>query len=133
MAKRKGKKRTRRRKTGVSLLGLAETFALANVATQTLFKSNPVTFIAGNTRGGTASGADSLSIMEIFGQLSSANTSSFPMKIIRKNLAANWVTGVAGMVLIPIGFRVGKALARPAISKTNRLLGKVGISKTVKV
>jgi len=134
MARKRGKKRGRsRRRTAISLIGLAETFALANVATQTFFNANPVTFLVGNTSSGVASGINNLSIREIFMMMSKSSTSSMPMKIIRKNVASNWVTGIAGMVLIPVGFRIGKALARPAITKTNALLGKVGISKTIKV
>lgn len=130
MARRKAKRKTRRRKTGVSIINLAETYMLTNVATQTFFKTNPVTFLTGNISGMRASGLQQLSVRELFQpkQGSIATTA-----VIQKNLSENWMTGVAGMVLIPIGFKVGKALARPAISKANRLLGKVGISKTVKV
>lgn len=127
MARRKAKRKTRRRKTGVSLLNVAETYALTNVATQTFFNTNPVTFLVGNTKSGVAAGINSVSIKEIFG------APNLIGKVVQKNIANNWMMGVAGMILIPIGFRVGKAIARPAISKTNRMLGKVGISKTVKV
>ena len=130
MARRKAKRKTRRRKTGVSLVNLAETYMLTNVATQTLFNVNPWTFLVGDSTGMTAKGFQQLSIKEVF----SAKQGSLPTtQVIQKNFSQNWMTGVAGMVLIPISFRIGKALARPAISKTNRLLGKVGISKTVKV
>jgi len=43
------------------------------------------------------------------------------------------MSGVSGMILIPLGFKFGKQIARPAISKTNRLLSRAGISSTVKV
>ena len=127
MARRKAKRKTRRRKTGVSLLNVAETYALTNVATQTFFNTNPVTFLVGNTKAGMASGIAAISVKEIFG------APNIMGKQIQKNIANNWMMGVGGMILIPIFFRVGKAIARPAISKTNRMLGKVGISKTVKV
>jgi len=127
MARRKAKRKTRRRKTGVSLLNVAETYALSNVATQTFFNTNPVTFLIGNTAAGTASGYSAISVKEIFG------APNIIGKQIQKNLAKNWMMGVGGMILIPIAFRVGKAVARPAITKANRMLGKVGISKTVKV
>jgi len=126
MARRKAKK-TRRRKTGVSLLNVAETYALANVATQTVFNATPITFLTGNTASGVASGVNAVSLKEIFAR------PEFIGKVVQKNIRSNWMMGVAGMVLIPIGFRIGKAVARPAISKANRMLGKVGISKTVKV
>jgi len=127
MARRKSKKRTRRRKSGISLLNLAETYLLANVATQTVFNASPITFLIGNTKSGVAAGINAVSIKEIFG------APELITKVVRKNVANNWMMGAAGMILIPIGFRIGKAIARPAISKANRMLGKVGISKTVKV
>lgn len=52
---------------------------------------------------------------------------------IRENLQKNWPMLVMGSILIPAGFRVGKMLARPAVSRTNRLLNKSGIGKTVKL
>jgi hypothetical protein len=55
------------------------------------------------------------------------------LDLIKENLNENWGKGIAGMILIPLGFRVGKQIARPAISRTNRLLGKAGIANTVKV
>jgi hypothetical protein len=137
MAKKKGKKRSYRRKTGISLIGLAETFALANVATNTLFNNNLTNFLMGGT-GAAAQGSSSITLQELFqpaGRFHNnpAKGLSGPMSYIGRNMRKNWMTGAAGMILIPIGFRVGKALARPAITKANRLLGRVGISKTVKV
>jgi len=131
MARRKTKRKTRRRKTGVSIIGLAETYLLTNVATQTFFNANPVTFLVGNTSSGVAAGSAAISVKEIASSFGSG--SNVINRQIMKNMNSNWMKGIAGMVLIPIGFRVGKALARPAISKANRLLGKVGVSKTVKV
>ena len=55
MARRKGRKMTRRRKKqGISLINAAETVMLANVATQTLFNTNAYEFIVGNQAGMTA-------------------------------------------------------------------------------
>ena len=127
MARRKAKK-TRRRKSGVSLLNVAETYALTNVATQTFFNTNPYTFLVGDRTNRAASGRSAISVKELFGSNSATN-----VKQVQTNMANNWMMGVGGMILIPLFFRVGKAVARPAISKANRMLGKVGISKTVKV
>jgi len=145
MARRKGRKMTRRRKKqGISLINAAETVMLANVATQTLFNTNAYEFIVGNQSGMRASGVNAISLRELF----QANQATYTTKVmgggtqtvnvgtfgvVKDNLAANWMTGVAGMILIPLGFKFGKQIARPAISKTNRLLSKAGISSTVKV
>ena len=133
MARRKAKRQTRRRKTGISVLGIAETYMLANVATQTFFNTNPLTFIKGNAPGTmNARGLTSISMMELFKP--TQGSSQLPTtQILGKNLNANWMKGVAGMILVPLAFRVGKQIAAPAIRKSNALLGKVGIAKTVKV
>ena len=143
MARRK--KTQRRRKTqGISLINTAETIMLANVATQTLFNVNAYEFIVGNQAGMTARGANAISLREMFqanqasytsramgGATTTVNLTTFDA--IKANLAQNYMTGIAGMVLIPLGFKFGKQIARPAINKTNRLLSKAGVSSTVKV
>ena len=117
---------------------------LANVATQTLFNTNAYEFIVGNQSDMKARGVNAISLRELF-QANQATYTSRQMGggtatvsvgtfgVVKDNLAANWMTGVAGMILIPLGFKFGKQIARPAISKTNRLLSKAGISSTVKV
>jgi hypothetical protein len=145
MARRKSRRKTRRRsKQGISLVNTAETIMLANVATQTLFNTNAYEFIVGNQAGMTARGVQAISLRELFqpnqatyttrqmgGASTTVNLTTFDA--VKTNLAANWMTGVAGMILIPLGFKFGKQIARPAISRTNRLLKKAGISSTVKV
>jgi len=143
MARRRKTKSKRRSKQGVSLLGIAETYMLLNVATQTLFNNDPINFIVGKDSGGPNSAV--LNVKEMFGygthggpgiygptadKLGIAQTFG---AMTMHNLSKNWTTGLAGMILIPIGFRLTKAVARPAISRTNRLLNKAGVGKTVKV
>ena len=131
MARRKAKRKTRRRITGISVLGVAETYMLANVATQTFFNTNPLTFIKGDVSGSmNARGLTSISMMELFQPKQGMLPTT---QVLGKNLEANWMKGVAGMILVPLAFRVGKQIAAPAIRKSNALLGKVGIAKTVKV
>jgi len=55
------------------------------------------------------------------------------MAIVQENLRQNWVMGATQMVTIPLAFRIGKQLARPAISRVNALLRKAGVASTVKV
>ena len=79
------------------------------------------------TGGGTISvGAGSYSTPGI-------TTSSPTMAIVQENLRQNWVMGATAMVTIPLAFRLGKQLARPAISRVNALLRKAGVASTVKV
>jgi len=145
MARRKGRKTQRRRKKqGISLINAAETVMLANVATQTLFNTNAYEFIVGNQSDMKARGVNAISLRELFqanqatyttramgGGTQTVNVGTF--QVVKDNLAANWMSGVSGMILIPLGFKFGKQIARPAISKTNRLLSRAGISSTVKV
>jgi len=146
MARRKGRKtQRRRRKSGISILGVAETVALSNVATQTLFNVNAYDFLMGGSAFG---GANQITIRELMNPTQSVRigtgqvglggqqyvSGSTPtMSIIQSNLQQNWVNGAMQMALIPLGFRFGKQLAGPAIRRVNALLRKAGIASTVKV
>lgn len=151
MARRGSKRKTtrRRRKQGVSLLNVAETAALANVATSTLFNVNAVDFLMGGDGFGQG---NQITLRELFKPIQSerqvVGTSGSGMArrqtygtvqagttfgLIQSNLEANWVSGAAGMILVPLTFKGIKTLGRPAISKINTLLRKAGIASTVKV
>jgi hypothetical protein len=135
-ARRRGMKKKRsRRKQGVSLIGLAETFALANVVTQTMFKTNPIQFFTGDNAAMTAAGTSNISLRELFrgNQHSSGSDTYSTMNVIKRNVEQQWVNGAIQMVLIPVGFKLAKGIARPAISRTNRLLNKSGVGSTVKL
>ena len=147
MARRKGRKtQRRRRKSGISILGVAETVALSNVATQTLFNTNAYDFLMGGSSFGQG---NQITLRELFNPMQSerrvigtqgmnrpvygtAQVGS-TMSIVQQNLQANWMNGAIQMVTIPLAFRFGKQLARPAISKVNALLRKAGVASTVKV
>ena len=148
MARRRGRAKTtrRRRKQGISILGVAETVALSNVATQTLFNVNAYDFLMGGSSFGAA---NQITIRELMnprqavrmssgrptfgGQASTVQGSTPTMSLVQANLQDNWMTGAVQMVTIPLAFRFGKQLARPAISKVNALLRKAGVASTVKV
>ena len=149
MARRKARKTTRRRrKSGISILGVAETVALSNVATQTLFNVNAYDFLMGGSQFGTG---NQITIRELMNptqavQIATTGTSGgfgqpqrqymqnqSTMALVQQNLQANWMSGAIQMVTIPLAFRFGKQLARPAISRVNALLRKAGVASTVKV
>lgn len=138
MARRRKKSKTRRKKQGVSILGLVETYMLVNVATEALFNVGPYEFVmgTGGKEGYNAAGLTSISLKELFktSQVGTSSNAAFnTTAIIKKNFQANWPTALAGMVLIPVGFRLGRNFGRPAISRANRLLNKSGIGSTVKL
>ncbi len=141
MARRARGRKTqrRRRKQGISLINTAESIMLANVATQTLFNVNALEFITGNDKGMTATGVNAISLRELFNTKQVGSTalgtagSGKTTDIIQKNLKDNWVTGSISMVTIPLGFKLGKALSKPAINKINSALRKAGIASTVRL
>jgi len=147
MARRKPKqKRSRRKKSGVSIIGLAETAVLTSVVTQTLFNVNAYDFfMAASVPSGNAmtirellspSGTQATGMVAqkgAYGKTSYVQGYSPTLDLVAQNLKANWVMGGLQMILIPAAFKAGKTIARPAISRANRLLGKANISSTVKV
>jgi len=141
MAKRRGRKtQRRRRKSGISILGVAETVALSNVATQTLFNVNAYDFLMGGSNFGNAGQITLRELMSptqttrLTGPTGRVYTGSQPTtQLIQNNLQANWMNGAIQMVTIPLAFRFGKQLARPAINRINALLRKAGVASTVKV
>ena len=135
------------------MLGLAETVALANVATQTAFNVNAVDFltakhttVAGTPVFGTG---DQITLRELFnpGQVVGYDSQQQPgriqstlmprftntTEIIMNNIKTNAVSGVIGMITVPLTFKLIKNFGRPAISKINATLRKAGIASTVKV
>jgi len=136
MARRRSKrKRTNRKKQGISLIGIAETAMLINVATQTLFNTNAWDFITEETAPTSAA----ITLRELLNpkakwtQMKYNKGSEGAGFYIMNNVKANWMTGVGGMILIPLAFKMGKQISRPAISRTNRLLNKAGVGSTVKL
>lgn len=122
---------------------MAETFALLNVATQTMFNTSPVGFLTsvdskGNTGGGWYGygyGQNVITLRELIQnpfKPQSMGTKG-QLALVGDNLKSNGVMGAVQMALIPVAFRFGKQLARPAISRTNRLLNQAGIGSTVKL
>lgn len=146
MARRKTRRTPtrRRRKSGISILGVAETVALSNVATQTLFNVNAYDFLMGGSQFGAG---NQITIRELMNptqvtgyrqgqagnRMVSVATNTSTMSLVQQNLQANWMNGAIQMVTIPLAFRFGKQLARPAINKVNALLRKAGVASTVKV
>ena len=129
MARRRKTKSKRRSKQGVSLLGIAETYMLLNVATQTLFNNDPINFIVGKDSGGPNSAV--LNVKEMFGYGTHGGPGIYGPTADKLGIAQTF--GAMTMHNLSIGFRLTKAVARPAISRTNRLLNKAGVGKTVKV
>lgn len=143
MARRKGRKKSQRRtpKT-INALNLAEGYMLANVVTETMFRTNPVTFLTGYSNGkfnlGDYGGSNTLTLPEIiqgpqvsksFQQYGATTTGQLiKYNLERNNSAAKLAFGVVG---IPIAFRVGKKVMRKPRSQLNALLKMTGLGVRV--
>jgi len=139
MAKRRQtKKKSTRKKSGVSVLGVAETVMMLNVATQAAFNTSAYNFLFGGT-GTAASGSNSITLKELispkgrFTDKPSVAGVQGASYYIMRNLKENWMGATGMMLAIPLGFRVGRVIGKVAISRSNRLLNKSGIGSTVKL
>ena len=147
MVRRSSKKKKSRvsRQKGVSLISLAETYMLTGVLTKTMFNATPVEFFMGSPNApsyGMVAGTNKVGIRELFSATQGATTNRFTGQmaggkstglVIRENLEANAGTGIAGMILVPLGFKFGRKLAAPATRRINSLLAKAGVANTVKL
>lgn len=133
--RKKTNKRRVSRQKGFSIINGAETYLLMNVATQTLFRTTPVEFFTSSG----VSGSNKITLAELLkGGRSFYDRPDMPGVqgagyYVMGNLKANWTTGLTNMIVIPLAFKFGKSIAKPAITRTNRLLGKANIANTVKL
>ena len=144
MPRKSKAKRRRTKKTGISILGVAETAMLLNVASNAMFNNSLMSFLSGPSTG-AAAGTYSMTLRELMGQYGSQSTRVYGPTAtaaghaqtyagaIGHNLRKNWLGAAGQMILIPIAFRFGKQIAKPAINRTNRLLTKAKVAKTVKL
>ena len=149
MAKRRARKTKRRAKKGFSIIEGAQTYMLASAVTNTMFNVNLKDFfLADHDETGVAAGSygtgaqitmkELLSTTQVTGitqnRLGQTFTSTGDtMSIIQQNLKNNWVQGATSMIVIPLGFKIGKRLGRQAINKSNKLLRDLGVYSTVAV
>lgn len=138
---RRQRKTTPRRKNPktINASALAESYLLANVVTQTMFRANPIQFVTGYSDGRFRIGSDgstTLTIPEMIKGTASTVSSGFTSAgintipaIVKYNLDRNNSTQklVMGLVGIPIAFRVGNKLLRKPRSQTNKLLRMTGL------
>ena len=132
------KKTRRTRKPKLNLVNVGQTVVVANAITSTMFNTNVVQFLTGQTGGANTYGADGSSIMslpELLGIGTSvkfggnyATGRSFSTQW-RANLAANGGAGMlaAKVVLIPVAFKIGKAVTSPLRREVGKGLKYIGI------
>lgn len=132
MAKRRGKKKSGgRRKQTFNITSALESYLIANVATQAMFRVNPQEFLF-NLGNAGARGSNAVTLPEIMRGFSStvgrtwaANAGGDSLgTVIKYNLDRNNSMGklVMGVVGIPIAFRVGSKLMSKPRSQVNKAI-----------
>jgi hypothetical protein len=145
MARRKYQRKTKKRRTtksGINVINVAETALLLNAVTKG-FAGLPLNeFIMGDNNPGSFN----LTLKEIIGGLTGLGTDGIYAPsatragieasisgVMGRNLKKNWASMAGQMILIPASFRIGKKLARPALTRTRKLLKDAGLKGTVTV
>jgi hypothetical protein len=147
MARRRTKKRTTRRFTGVNLLNLAESVVYANIASETMFNLSIREFLDPKHPGYVVGETGSLnvtlkeltnSLMGGTGGVDPATASAVGFQqnafgAVGQNLRVNAVRGVLQMAGAGIGFKFAKKLTSKPRAQVNRLLKMGGLGSTVRV
>ena len=124
-----------------------------NAITQGAFRTNPIEFLVSpSALGGARIGADgtwTVSLPEILKYGGGPNRAYGGVKsdtlaeVVKANLGISkgsagnrsmqWAMVAGQMITIPLAFRLGKKLAKPAITRTRRILTQTGLRSTVTV
>ncbi len=126
MPPRRKTKRTRRRARNISLLSVAESYAQANLITETYLGSNPIEFMFGDAGFGFNTGRGEYSLSEIVRNPNLLGT--IGARFMDPQRAAKAIVGSA---LINIGFKFGKKALRRSINAVNRPMRQLGIGVVV--
>ena len=132
----KGKRRRSRRSRGVNLLQTAETFLLLNAVSNGATGLGIIPFLTSNEKVGSSnSSANRITLKELLTRFNTPHHGSTLTEsdLVMKNIKANWMSMAGQMIAIPIAFRLGKKLAKPALTRTRALLKQAGLKDTVTV
>lgn len=146
---RRTKKKTYRRKfTGVNVMNVAEAYALTNIWTQAAFRTNPIEFVTGFTRGTYNPGTDGANIVSL-PELLGAGPGGFGgrygntvgvndnlQNVVMTNFGGWEGLAMAGLktAAVSAGFKVAKKLTRRPRSMLNRqVLKPLGMGDFIKV
>ncbi|PXY71670.1 MAG: hypothetical protein CXX80_03405 [Methanobacteriota archaeon] len=93
-----------------------------------------VGYIAQTAEGMTGAylSGNAISLSEFFGVGSQTTQNPPVMDQLKENFTANGLKMCINLLVIPLAFRVGKQVGRPAINQINRLIDNVGL-KAVKL
>ena len=139
MARRRKSAPKRRSPKTINATNILESYLIANVATQTMFRVNPQEFLFNLNRAGQR-GSNAITLPEIIGGISGTVSPSFraigadnlpalvKYNLERSNSLQKLVVGTIG---IPIAFRVGSKLLRKPRSQVNKLIKMTGLGVRV--
>lgn len=146
MARRKGKRKTRRSRS-FSVLNALEAYVYATILTEGVAGTGPVGFLTGQSdlgmKAGTASGrplytgqtAEGMQIVGA-GEISLGDLISEPSLAV-STMAANFQNNLAPMAIAAFGtsitFRIGKRLLRKPINNINRNIMKPALGAGIKL
>ena len=163
MARRKSRKKTVRRRANPTLkvLPAIEGYALANVATKSLFNANPLEFLLGdlNQSGGSGilgqvmgpSSAGAITLKELLtGSMNVMQSQTYwtgkqyasrtvmgqtggVLEAVSDNFMNNIGNIVVGTALTTAGFKIAKKVLRKPISMANRQLRQFGLGSTIQI
>lgn len=144
--KRTRSKPQRRTPKTMNLLPIMESYLVANVVTREAFNSNPIQFLTGwskETTGGYGyrAGRDGTTVLTLpeiltgikIGSSTAVNptVSSIVQFNLRQNNNEGYMKLAAGVIGIPIAFRVGSKLLRKPRASANKLLKMTGLGVRV--
>jgi hypothetical protein len=125
-------RRSRRGKAGFNVLQLAETYMLLNALSVGATQLSISNFLMSKE---VPSGAGKVTLTELINGFNKnhGTTGLTESELVMENIKTNWMRIAGSMIAIPIGFRLGKKLARPALTRTRALLKQAGLKGTVTV
>ena len=137
MARKKTKSK-RRTTPRFNIVNASQAALLANAITQGMFNTNLVEFFTGNTKGGRPFGADGASVISLpellgFGSVPFGGNygNSTLTAELRNNLKKNGLMMAGSLILIPVGFKVGKELTGVVRREANKGLRMIGLKKVM--
>jgi len=138
MARKRGSRKRqyrRQQKATIKVLGIAETLAMANLATNALFRVGIGGFLTNKVNNKTGGSASQITAAELFSWAMGGNQTGMVTgqtlgTTIQKNIqGVSWNKWLQ-LITIPLAFRIGKkVLAKPLINPANKLLRTAGVKE----
>ena len=142
MARRKNKRKTRRRFTGLNVLDAAQAYAQLSIWANATVGLNPWEFLTDQTGGG---GTANITLKELLGMgagdygsgVSASSGARYggqgALDVIAYNFKNNWLEATIQSTLTGVGFMAAKKLTRRPRSMANKMLKQLGVGTMVRI